>query len=392
MSVVTSIDQIRPVKVPNTVSQDTVTASAGSSKNFQTVFNQAVSGQSASDRTVSSRIAIDPATLDPDILERVRKDKISSSDHGQYDEIFAQASACYNLPVALLKAITKVESDFNPNDVSSAGAKGLMQLMPSTAAEVGVTDPFDPWQNIMGATKYIRKQLDRFGDLRVALAAYNTGPGNVKKYGGEPSYCKRYVDKVLAYMGEAEVDTGNVGAAYDILASQGSVYNQMFGSLGSSYGALGGTGGFGLLGSLGSSYGALGGLGGSLGILGNSYSMGGYGMLGGLSGSYGLLGMLGNTYGSLGSSGSLLGGSDGLLGSSDGLFGSSGSGFGMLGNSNYAFLYALSSILSANPKSAGGEEDDTVTMSREGFNNMIELMRIQSMMSAQQSVGSMSLL
>ncbi|MCI8275352.1 MAG: lytic transglycosylase domain-containing protein [Lachnospiraceae bacterium] len=332
MSTVTSIDQVRPASGQN-IYQNTATA-ANTSRSFQAVFDQ-------------------------EVLNQVRQDKISSSDNGQYDEIFAQASACYNLPVALLKAITKVESDFNPNDVSSKGAKGLMQLMPSTAEEVGVTDPFDPWQNIMGATKYIRKQLDRFGDLRTALAAYNTGPGNVKKYGGEPDYCKRYVDKVLAYMGEAEVDTSAVGAAYDVLANQGSLYGSALGNFGNSYySALGSLGSYGLAGSLGNSFGLL-------GSQSSSYSMlGGLGMLGGLNSSYG------------------------LLGDSSGLLGSYGSGLGLSGSSSYGSLYALSGLLSTSSSTDG----DTVTLSREGFNSLIELMRIQAMMSAEQTVGTMSLL
>lgn len=344
MSTVTSIDQVRPASGQNISQAGAVVVSETPSRSFQ-------------------------AVLDQEVLNQVRQDKISSSDKGQYDEIFAQASACYNLPVALLKAITKVESDFNPNDVSSKGAKGLMQLMPSTAAEVGVTDPFDPWQNIMGATKYIRKQLDRFGDLRTALAAYNTGPGNVKKYGGEPDYCKRYVDKVLAYMGEAEVDTGNVGAAYDVLANQG-LYGSAFGN--NYYGALGGLGtAYNALGGLGS-YGLSGSTGASFGLLGNLASP--YSMLGGF-GSLGLLGSLGTSYGS--SAGT------------DGMFGSSGSSLGLLsGGSAYNSLYALSGLLST----AGSTDGDTVTLSREGFNSLIELMRIQSMMSAEQTVGTMSML
>lgn len=350
MSTITSIDQVRPAE-SRTVNQNTAAAKAAGStdQSFRTV-------------------------LDQKVLERVQKDPISSADHGQYDDIFEQASACYKLPVALLKAVTKVESDFNPYDVSSAGAKGLMQLMPSTAAEVGVTDPFDPWQNIMGATKYIRKQLDQFGDLRTALAAYNTGPGNVKKYGGEPDYCKNYVDKVLAYMGNAEVDTSSVGAAYDVLAAQNSLYGNTLGS--TYYNTLGSLGGYGMSGSLGSSFGLLGSL---------------YGMSGGLGSLYGMSGSLGSSYSMSGGLGSL--GMLGSLGSSsessDGLFGSSGNGLSLLSNSSaYNSLYALSGLLST----SNNTKDDTVTLSKEGFNSLIELMRIQTMMSAEQTVGSMSLL
>ena len=121
------------------------------------------------------------------------------------DEIFEKASQKYNVPVKLLKAIAKAESDFNPNAVSKAGAQGIMQLMPGTAKELGVTDPFDPEQNIMGGSKYISDLLKRYnGDVKLALAAYNAGMNNVKKYGGVPPFkeTQNYVVKVMKYMEE----------------------------------------------------------------------------------------------------------------------------------------------------------------------------------------------
>lgn len=121
------------------------------------------------------------------------------------DDIFERASAKYNVPLNLLKAIGKAESDFKPNAVSKSGAQGVMQLMPSTAAELGVTDSFDPEQNIMGGSKYISDLLKRYdGDTKLALAAYNAGMGNVKKYGGVPPFeeTQNYVVKVMRYMEE----------------------------------------------------------------------------------------------------------------------------------------------------------------------------------------------
>ena len=121
------------------------------------------------------------------------------------DTIFQKAAKQYDVPVSLLKAIGKAESSFNPEAVSSAGAQGVMQLMPATAQSLGVTNPFDAEQNIMGGAKYIKQMLDRYdGDVKLALAAYNAGSGNVAKYGGIPPFAEtqNYVKKVMAYAGE----------------------------------------------------------------------------------------------------------------------------------------------------------------------------------------------
>lgn len=119
------------------------------------------------------------------------------------DEIFKKAADRYNVPLNLLKAIGKTESNFNPTAVSKSGARGVMQLMPATAKELGVTDSFDPEQNIMGGAKYISSMLKRYnGDQKLALAAYNAGAGNVAKYGGVPPFkeTQNYVVKVANYM------------------------------------------------------------------------------------------------------------------------------------------------------------------------------------------------
>lgn len=110
----------------------------------------------------------------------------------------------YNLNASLVQAVIKAESNFDPYAVSSAGAQGLMQLMPATAAEMSIRDPFDPGQNIAGGTQYLYKLLNLFGnDLDLALAAYNAGPGTVKRYGGIPPYeeTRNYVKKVKLFMG-----------------------------------------------------------------------------------------------------------------------------------------------------------------------------------------------
>lgn len=129
---------------------------------------------------------------------------------GSMDAIFEEAAAAYNVPVNLLKAIGKTESNFDPNAQSQAGAQGVMQLMPETARSLGVTDPFDARSNIMGGAKYISDMLKRYnGDIDLALAAYNAGSGNVAKYGGVPPFkeTQNYIKKVKEYMGMS-LDTG----------------------------------------------------------------------------------------------------------------------------------------------------------------------------------------
>ncbi|WP_155592029.1 lytic transglycosylase domain-containing protein [Lysinibacillus cavernae] len=120
----------------------------------------------------------------------------------QYAAIIEKAAATYQVPEKLIAAVIKQESNFNPTVVSHAGAQGLMQLMPTTAQYLGVTNAFDPEQNIMAGAKYLRQMLDKFNnDPTLALAAYNAGASRVTKYGGIPPFkeTQNYVKKVMNY-------------------------------------------------------------------------------------------------------------------------------------------------------------------------------------------------
>ena len=126
-----------------------------------------------------------------------------------YEDLIQEAAHAYGLSPDLIRAVMRTESSFDPFVVSPVGAQGLMQLMPALAAEMGVTDAFDPRQNIMGGAKYLRQLLDRHdGNLRLTLASYNAGPANVARYKGIPPFkeTRNYVRKVTALIEEAAED------------------------------------------------------------------------------------------------------------------------------------------------------------------------------------------
>jgi soluble lytic murein transglycosylase-like protein len=130
----------------------------------------------------------------------VTQPEISSHDpiRARFGHIIDRVARETNLDSALISSVIRAESSGDPQAVSPTGAKGLMQLADSTAQELEVSDPFDPDENIRAGSRYLRRMLDRFGDLELALAAYNAGPGNVAKYDGVPPFAetRNYVKKV----------------------------------------------------------------------------------------------------------------------------------------------------------------------------------------------------
>jgi soluble lytic murein transglycosylase len=117
--------------------------------------------------------------------------------------VISQYASAYRLEEALIKAVIKVESNYNPAAVSRKGALGLMQLMPDTARLMNVRDPLDIEENVRGGSRYLRLMLDQFqGNLELALAAYNAGPNAVRRYGGIPPFeeTRSYVDRVKQYL------------------------------------------------------------------------------------------------------------------------------------------------------------------------------------------------
>jgi soluble lytic murein transglycosylase-like protein len=124
-----------------------------------------------------------------------------NSIQNDIEKFISKHSMINDLDPSLVRAVVRAESNYNPSAISSAGAEGLMQLMPSTASSLGVQNTLDPEQNIAGGTAYLKKMIDQFGSIELGLAAYNAGPGAVQKYGGIPPYkeTQNYVRKVMNF-------------------------------------------------------------------------------------------------------------------------------------------------------------------------------------------------
>jgi cell wall-associated NlpC family hydrolase len=195
------IAQLMPASTASTATA----AATGSSTSSTIPSSFATQLQSASADPTDTTDATDTTTALPTTTTSVTAPLASSTTTTgvtQYDSLIQQAARDQGVDPALLKGLVQAESGFNPNAVSKVGAQGLTQLMPDTARGLGVTDSFDPLQNLEGGARFLAGALKRFGgNEQLALAAYNAGPGAVTRYGGIPPFAETqaYVPRVLGY-------------------------------------------------------------------------------------------------------------------------------------------------------------------------------------------------
>ena len=147
----------------------------------------------------SARNATPMPPVMPEAVNETEEVTEYRQDETGFDGIIAEAASRYRLPEKLIRAVIRTESAFNPNATSPVGARGLMQLMPFTAKALGVTDAYDPRQNVLGGSKYLRMMLDRYnGNITKALAAYNWGPGRVDNgLQNMPTETRNYLSQIF---------------------------------------------------------------------------------------------------------------------------------------------------------------------------------------------------
>jgi soluble lytic murein transglycosylase-like protein len=171
--------------------------------------NQTVQFPSSSSAAISDTII---EGLLPSVSVRIDNFLAPVDARHAYDGLIAEAAEKYNLDPHMIRAVMQAESAFNAMAISPVGAVGLMQLMPDVAAELGADDPMDPRQNVMAGSRYLRQLLNAHrGNVKLALASYNAGPGNVAKYGGTPPFkeTRNYVKKVTGLLADARANSND---------------------------------------------------------------------------------------------------------------------------------------------------------------------------------------
>ena len=220
ITVLNYMDQALVDRIHSQAAKRAETAKQTTSDDFATVLADSTKAIENNQNTISTNTAVsDTSTVS---TGQTAASSASSYTSNELDSIFEDAANTYGVSSIILKSIAKAESGFNPSAVSSAGAVGIMQLMPSTAA-LGVSNSYDARENIMGGAKYISQLLSNYqGNISLALAAYNAGSANVDKYGGIPPFTEtqNYVKKVLSYMEEFGSAVSNtVSSVSDQLSS-----------------------------------------------------------------------------------------------------------------------------------------------------------------------------
>ena len=170
----------------------------------QTGHEFLINSMDVSSLSPSARLLAMPRPMiTPELADALRDGSVYTAPE-EWKRIIRKAARTYTLPEALIAAVIRTESAFQARAVSPKGARGAMQIMPETQKELGLEDPYDPEANVMAGSAYLRRQLDRFGSLELALAAYNAGPANVEKYGGVPPFpeTREYLRQVAAHRNE----------------------------------------------------------------------------------------------------------------------------------------------------------------------------------------------
>lgn len=216
---------IRPVQSTDSYTYQPASTQETSGSDFEQILQQetVIYADAADDTTfmdATGSLNAMPATIINGIATSFPT--TTGTTPADLEPIFEQASKQYGISIDLLKAVAKAESNYNASAVSGAGAIGVMQLMPDTAKNLGVSDPYNATDNIMGGAKYLSQLLSKYnGDTSLALAAYNAGSGNVAKYGGIPPFkeTQNYVKKVLADAGMTATPQTTAATIYAVAAT-----------------------------------------------------------------------------------------------------------------------------------------------------------------------------